>query len=100
MDNLSRLDFQAATLAYQEATAIYQESVSLLNGSRHLSGVETGVGVEVYKKITALSATVVTLTQAEGETTLTSLPIPAGTSIYGNFTSITMVSGDILAYIA
>lgn len=68
-------------------------------GSRYIVDTETGESGEIYKAITALADTVVTLTQNKGDTTLTSLPIPAGVTVYGRFTAIQMVSGGILAYI-
>lgn len=68
-------------------------------GSRYLIGIDTGTTGEIYKAVTAVAATVVTLTQNKGDATLTSLPIPAGVTVYGRFTGITMVSGAVLAYI-
>ena len=54
--------------------------------------------------ITALAAAVATLTTAQDgiwdSGTSTSVPIPAGTTIYGNFTGITLASGKVIAYFA
>ena len=43
-----------------------------------------------------------TETNAAGQMqgTLTAVPIPAGCTIYGNFTSITLASGSVIAYFA
>jgi hypothetical protein len=68
-------------------------------GSEYIITGETDAGETVYKAITALEASSLTLTQAEGDTTLTTIPVPAGLTIYGLFASISVVSGKVLAYI-
>lgn len=77
----------------------YQGMVFGQKGSRYQSGAGSSTADEWYKAITALSATVITISQPLGQTTLTSLPIPSGVTVYGDFSAWTVVSGDILAYI-
>ena len=68
-------------------------------GSRYLVDTDAGTSGEIYKAITAVSATVITLTQNKGDTTITSLPLSVGVTVYGRFTAIQMVSGGVIAYI-
>ncbi|HVU38084.1 MAG TPA: hypothetical protein VHC95_07095 [Opitutales bacterium] len=53
--------------------------------------------------ITALADAVfdtLTASNWNGGTQQTSVPLPAGTTIYGNFTQFQLASGDIIAYCA
>lgn len=50
-----------------------------------------------YVAITVLATAQLDVTASAGDD-LTNVSIPAGTTIYGNFTSITVDSGRILAY--
>jgi len=68
-------------------------------GSEYIVTGETGTVNTVFKAITALEESSLTLTQPKGDTTLTTIPVPAGVTIYGTFTSISVVSGKVLAYI-
>ena len=68
-------------------------------GSEYIVTDETGTPTVVYKFITALEASVLTLTQIKGDATLTTIPVPVGVTIYGLFTSVSVVSGKVLAYI-
>jgi hypothetical protein len=68
-------------------------------GSYLTSGTTTGR----WSSIHALSAAVLTVLSDNSEGnllqgTLTGLPIPAGDTIYGTFTSITVWSGAVIAY--
>lgn len=68
-------------------------------GSRYIiNSLELPAG-EKYNAIQALEDSEVTLTQLKGQKTLTALPIPAGVTVYGDFQSVTWVSGKFLAYI-
>lgn len=67
-------------------------------GSRYLSGTDTGTAGEVYKAITALEETVITLTQPLGDTSL-AITIPSGLTVVGKFTAVELTSGGCLAYI-
>lgn len=52
-----------------------------------------------FRAITALEATVIaTLVAGNWEGTLTSVPLPAGCTIGGAFTSIDLASGKVVAY--
>lgn len=75
----------------------YQQMAFGDNGSEHLTGTDVG-GAALYRAVTALADTVVTLEQPKGDTTLV-LTIPAGGTVVGHFTSIELTSGDCLAYI-
>jgi len=68
-------------------------------GSEYIVAGETGTTDIVYKAITCLDTAVVTLTQIKGDTTLTSIPLAIGVTVYGLFTSVSVASGKVLAYI-
>lgn len=51
-----------------------------------------------WDAITAVEAAVATLVSPTIAGTLTSVPIPAGVTIFGYFTSITLASGKVFAY--
>ncbi len=63
---------------------------------------DTATHTGKFGEIQALSATVVAtiVTVSPGILTgvVTAIPIPAGTSIFGNFTEITLTSGKVIAY--
>jgi hypothetical protein len=89
--------------APQGSLAISAQNVADVN--RRSGGVIIGGTTAVtgkFGEIYALSATVVAaLTSVSpGQLTgdATALPIPAGSSIFGNFTSITLTSGKVIAY--
>lgn len=48
--------------------------------------------------ITANAAAVANLVASNWTGTLTAVPIPAGCTIYGHFTSITLASGSVTCY--
>jgi hypothetical protein len=68
-------------------------------GADYISGTTAFTGR--YGAITALAATVLdgatVATDYSGDS-IASLPIPVGTTIYGNFTTIKLTSGKVLAY--
>lgn len=74
------------------------------NGGIYVTGVGANTGT--FCAIQALEATVIaSLTAAAYETdkvaltgTLTSIPVPAGVTIYGYFTGFTLASGKVIAY--
>lgn len=54
-----------------------------------------------FGAITALEAAVANLVTTQNgiwQGTTTAVPIPAGTTIYGNFTTVTLASGKVIAY--
>lgn len=55
------------------------------------------INSHTYVAITVLATAQLDVTAVGGDS-LTDVSIPAGTTIYGNFTSITVDSGRILAY--
>jgi len=58
-------------------------------------------GSDKWGVIQALSDTVIaSLTSSTMTGTLTAIPLPAGAAIYGYFTSITLTSGKVVAYVA
>lgn len=51
-----------------------------------------------WGSITALAAAVAHITAPNWAGTTTAVPIPAGTTIHGQFTKITLASGKVAAY--
>lgn len=68
-------------------------------GSEYIVTGETGTADVQYKAITVLETASLTLTQTDGDATLTTIPVPAGITIFGSFLTISVVSGKVLAYI-
>ena len=60
-------------------------------------GASDTINSHTYIAITALDNATVTLDAITGDDLIVS-PIPAGTTIYGRFTSVTCVSGKLLVY--
>lgn len=63
--------------------------------------IETGFSQpagEVYRAITFVQDSVITVTSAEGAN-LTSETFPAGLTIYGKFNTVSVASGRVIAYI-
>ena len=77
----------------------YEKQAFGENGSEYIIAGATGTANVTYKAITALEAASLTLVQGAGDTTLTTIPVPAGVTVYGLFTSVSVVSGKVLAYI-
>jgi hypothetical protein len=68
-------------------------------GADFISGTTTFTGR--YGAITAVAAAVLdaaTVAADYGGDSLASLPIPAGTTIYGTFTTVKLTSGKVIAY--
>ncbi len=68
-------------------------------GADYISGTTTFTGR--YGAITAVAAAVLdaaTVAADYGGDSLASLPIPAGTTIYGTFTTVKLTSGKVIAY--
>ena len=77
----------------------FQRQVLGQKGFRKLRTGNTSNAGEFYRAITVLADASITLTSEAGDD-LTTEAIPAGITIYGLFSSVTVVSGDVLAYIA
>lgn len=81
------------------ATPNFQRQVLGQKGFRKLRTGNTSISGEFYRAITVLADASITLTPVSGDA-LTTEAVSAGVTIYGLFSSITIVSGDVLAYIA
>jgi len=88
-------------MAYENvnATPNFQRQVLGQKGFRKLRTGSASISGEFYRAITVLDDAVITTVSESGDD-LTAGTIPAGITIYGLFSSITVVSGDVLAYIA
>jgi len=88
-------------MAYENvnATPNFQRQVLGQKGFRKLRTGNTSSAGEFYRAITVLADASITLTSEAGDG-LTTETVAAGITIYGLFSSITIVSGDVLAYIA
>ena len=88
-------------MAYENvnATPNFQRQVLGQKGFRKLTTSGSGTAGEFYRAITVLADASITVTSEAGDD-LTAETIPAGITIYGLFSSVTVVSGDVLAYIA
>ena len=88
-------------MAYENVSSPvnFQRQVLGQKGFRKLRAGGAGTAGEFYRAITVLADASITLGSEAGDD-LTAETIPAGVTIYGLFSSITVVSGDVLAYIA
>lgn len=88
-------------MAYENvnATPNFQRQVLGQKGFRKLRTGNSSAAGEFYRAITVLADASITLTSEAGDD-LTTETVAAGITIYGLFNSITVVSGDVLAYIA
>ncbi len=78
-------------------TKVQTRSQSVQAGGLYIADTDAHAGD--FDAITALEATVVaTLVSSNLTGTLTSVPIPAGCTIYGRFSSIDLASGKVIAY--
>jgi len=77
----------------------FQRQVLGQKGFKKLRTGGTSISGEFYRAITVLADASITVTSEAGED-LNAETIPAGITIYGLFSSVTVVSGDVLAYIA
>ena len=81
------------------ATPNFQRQVLGQKGFRKLTTGGTSPSGEFIRAITVLADASITTVSEAGDS-LSSESIPAGVTVYGLFSSITVVSGDVLAYIA
>ena len=88
-------------MAYENvnATPNFQRQVLGQKGFRKLRTGSASISGEFYRAITVLADASITVTSEAGDD-LTTETVAAGITIYGLFSSVTVVSGDVLAYIA
>lgn len=88
-------------MAYENvnATPNFQRQVLGQKGFRQIISGGSGQSEEFYRAITALETSTVTITAQSGDN-LSSVDIPAGVTIYGLFSDVTVDSGNVLSYIA
>ena len=88
-------------MAYENvnATPNFQRQVLGQKGFRTIrTGGSSNVG-EFYRAITAIDYTTISVTAESGDN-LVSVSIPVGVTIYGLFSSVSVTTGEVLAYIA
>jgi len=68
-------------------------------GFRRITSSFTPVSGEEYRVIVPVEDAVVTVVSLAGDN-LTSVTLPAGYSLYGLFSSVSVASGSVIAYIA
>lgn len=83
------------------STADFQKLSFGDNGLRLLSTGESSAGGESFGAIQIIDSAVISCDSnaAGGDASLTSVSLFAGTIIYGNFDSISVTSGSIIAYL-
>ena len=81
------------------ATPNFQRQVLGQKGLRSVRAGGTGTSGEFYRAITVLADAVISTTAEAGDS-LSSVTIPAGVTVYGLFSSVSVTSGEVLAYIA
>jgi hypothetical protein len=88
-------------MAYENvnATPNFQRQVLGQKGFRTIGAAGTGQAGEFYRAITATDYSVISVTSESGDN-LSSAELPAGVTIYGLFSAVSVTSGRILAYIA
>ena len=88
-------------MAYENvnATPNFQRQVLGQKGLRAIKTGGTGTAGEHYRAITVLADAVISTTADAGDS-LSSVTIPAGVTVYGLFSAVTVTSGEVLAYIA
>jgi hypothetical protein len=88
-------------MAYENvnATPNFQRQVLGQKGFRKFRIGNTSIVGEFYRAITIVDDATISVTSEAGDD-LNSELFPAGVTIYGLFSSITVVSGDVIAYIA
>ena len=88
-------------MAYENvnATPNFQRQVLGQKGFRKFRTGSASISGEFYRAITVLADASITVTSEAGDD-LTTESVAAGITIYGLFSSITVVSGDVVAYIA
>jgi hypothetical protein len=76
-------------------------NVKVINQKGEHGGVyisDTSVYTGVWDAIQALEVATATLVSTNLTGTLTGVPIPAGVTIFGQFSSITLSAGKVIAY--
>lgn len=68
-------------------------------GFRRITSSFSPVTDEQYRAISAIEDTTISVVSYAGDN-LTSIAIPAGFTLYGLFSSVTVASGSVIAYIA
>ncbi len=88
----------ATDLKYTEQ---YQKLAFGDNGLRILAAAGTSVVGEYFGKVVATAASVISFTSSAsgGDATVTSLSLAAGQEVIGNITTISVTSGNIIAYL-
>ena len=81
------------------ATPNFQRQVLGQKGLRTVRAGGAGTSGEFYRAITVLADAVISTTAEAGDN-LSSVTIPAGVTVYGLFSSVSVTSGEVLAYIA
>ena len=85
------------SVASEATLADFRDKSLGQNGAKYVTG--TGANSGSWVAIQALEDTVISsLTATNWTGTLTSIPLPAGTVIYGAFTEFTLTSGKVVAY--
>jgi len=88
-------------MAYENVSSPvnFQRQVLGQKGFRKLTTSGSGTAGEFYRAITIVDDATISVTSEAGDDLVSEL-FPAGVTIYGLFSSITVVSGDVIAYIA
>jgi hypothetical protein len=71
------------------------------NGLRYLAAGDTSVLGESFGAIQVVTAATIScdIDASGGDASITSLALPGGTIIYGNFDDISVASGSVIAYL-
>jgi len=71
------------------------------NGLRYLAAGNTSVGGESFGAIQVITAATIScdIDAPSGDAAITSLALPGGSIIYGNFDDISVASGSVIAYL-
>ena len=81
------------------ATPNFQRQVLGQKGVRTIRTGGSSTAGEFYRAITVLDDAVIT-TASEAGDNLVAVSVPAGITVYGLFSSVSVTSGEVLAYIA
>jgi hypothetical protein len=81
------------------ATPNFQRQVLGQKGLRNILTGGSGQASEFYRAITAIETSTISVTASHGDN-LTDVDIPAGVTIYGLFSEVSVTVGNVLAYIA
>lgn len=88
-------------MAYENIQAepnFYRQSFGQ-KGFRRITSAFSPVTDEQYRAVSAIEDTTISVVSYAGDN-LTSIAIPAGFTLYGLFSSVTVASGSVIAYIA